>query len=77
MTCVVQTQGSAQAGCYRNGEPPQSSLRLTPFQSLPALACSPGSPAGRFFFLSPVFTVVTFGTVSLVGTYVAAAGLEL
>lgn len=50
MTRKVQTQGSARAGCYQNGEPPQSSLRVTPFQSLPALGCSPGSSAGCFFF---------------------------
>lgn len=77
MTRKVQTQASARAGCYQNGEPPQSSLRVTPFQSLPALGCSPGSSAGCFFFffLSPVLIVVTFGRVSLVGTYLAAAGL--
>lgn len=49
MTRKVQTQGSTRAGCYRNGELPQSSLRVTPFQSLPALGCSPGSSAGCFF----------------------------
>ena len=76
MTCMMQFLGSAQAGCYRNGELPQSSLQLTPFQSLPDLACSPGSSASRFFFLNPVFIVVIFGRVSLVGTYVAAAGLR-
>lgn len=54
MTRKVQTQGSARAGCYRNGELPQSSLRVTPFQSLPALGCSPGSSAGCFFFKSSV-----------------------
>ena len=78
MTRKVQTQGSTRAGCYRNGELPQSSLRGLPSKVCLLWVVLQGlqqAVSFLFFFLSPVFIVITFGRVSLVGTYLAAAGL--